>query len=392
MTPTCGTAGEALIIGAGIAGSAAAVALAQAGWGVTLCEQAPEIAEVGAGLQISPNGSRALDALGLLSQVRSRAVEPRAAVLRDGLSGRRILDLELEHRAGDRWGAPYLHLHRADLLALLLEACVSAGVDIRTNARIAPETLMTDAGGRGGPYLIVNASGVRGGTGDRVAFTGQVAWRALVPASALPVDLVQREATVWMGPGCHLVTYLLRGGDLVNLVAVEEREHWAPETWSHPGDPDALRQVFRGWHGDIAQVVAAVETCFLWGLFDRPVPASLHDGNTVLIGDAAHPMLPFLAQGAAMALEDAVCLGRCMFAGAGEGPVADGLARFSALRRDRVARVQRQSAGNARLFHMSGTLPRLVVHGTIATGSRLFPGLAASRFDWLYGHDVRETG
>lgn len=385
MTRISGSGGEALIIGAGIAGTAAALALARGGWRVTLCEQAEAIGEVGAGLQISPNGAKALDALGCLDTARGRAMSPRAAVMRDGLSGRPILDMDLETQAEARWGGPYLHLHRADLLALLTEACGREAVTPRTGRRIALEDF-SDAARDGAPDLIVDASGIRGGRGVEAAFTGQVAWRALVPASALPDGHVRREATVWAGPGRHVVTYLLRGGDLVNIVAVEERADWAPEGWSHPGAPGDLRAAFVGWHSDILALLEAVEDCYLWGLFDRPVPDKLHHGTRVVIGDAAHPMLPFMAQGATMALEDAVVLARCLEL----SPVPDALARFTALRRDRVARVQRMSTRNARLFHLSGTIPRLAVHGGTALGSRLAPGIAASRFDWLYGHDVRE--
>lgn len=388
MTETLPERRSALIVGAGIAGTAAALALRRAGWRVRLCEQAEAISEVGAGLQISPNGVKALRALGIDEALVARAVAPAAAVMRDGRSGFEILRMPLTDRARARWGAPYLHLHRADLLDLLLDAARAAGVELCTGVAASRETtggLVLSDGGRAGAELTVIASGAKGLSKRDPRFTGQVAWRALVPAMALPEGLIAREATVWVGPGRHLVTYQLRGGTLINLVAVEERADWAEESWSAAGDPGELRTAFAGWHPDLECLLRSVETCYLWGLFDRPVPPALHAGTEVLIGDAAHPMLPFMAQGATMALEDAVVLATCV----SDPDIEAGLARFTQLRRARVARVQEVSRRNARLFHMSGSLPRLAAYAPIAAASRLMPGLAAGRFDWLYGHDVR---
>ncbi|MEM8840495.1 MAG: FAD-dependent oxidoreductase, partial [Pseudomonadota bacterium] len=346
--------GSALIIGAGIGGAATAVALARAGWKVRLFERAKEIAEVGAGLQISPNGVKALEALGLAEGARVAAVAPEAAVMCDGITGFEILRLPLGDAAVDRWGAAYLHLHRADLLSLLLDAALDAGVELTQGREVTgfPDDghgpVTCSDGSEETADLVVVACGVRSGLiHDEPTFGGQVAWRALVDASRLPEGLIKREATVWAGPRRHLVTYLLRGGSLVNVVAVEDRRAWVAEGWAQRGDIFDLAHSFKRWDERIVQLIDAVEECYLWGLFERQVPEALNNGSRVLIGDAAHPMLPFMAQGATMAVEDAVVLRNCL-AGA---PVAEALERFNALRRPRVVRAQEASRENARLFH-----------------------------------------
>ncbi|MEM8792444.1 MAG: FAD-dependent monooxygenase [Pseudomonadota bacterium] len=374
---------KARVIGGGIAGVAAAIALARTGWRAEVHERAAEITEVGAGLQISPNGARALEVLGILPAVEERAFRPRAAVMRDGISGFEILRVPLGDAALSRWGAPYLHIHRADLLDCLIAAARDAGVTIRTGSEVPAGLTEEDSEA---PLTVV-AAGARSVFAERKpAFTGQVAWRALVSSDRLPQGLIAPEATVWAGPGRHLVTYLLRGGDLVNIVAVEERSAWAEESWSEPGDADDLRQAFAGWHATVETLLAEVETCFLWGLFDRPVTLVLHPKNTVLVGDAAHPMLPFMAQGATMALEDAVTLAQCLEGR--EVPVA--LARYTRLRRDRVARVYETSRRNTRVFHMRDPVERMITRTPMVLASRLMPSVAAAQLDWLYGFDVRE--
>lgn len=391
---------RAVIAGGGIAGTAAALALAHEGWGVTLAESAPEFREVGAGLQLSPNATKVLRWLGLLDRVADRAARPAAAVLRDGRSGAEVYRAALGPAAEARWGAPYLHVHRADLLAALVEEADAAGVTLRTSAPITDYVLRPE-----GPAaklesgetlegdLLIGADGIRSALRARLngpeepVFAGQVAWRGTIPAERLPPGLVAPEATVWAGPGRHLVTYYLRGGALVNFIAVEECAEWAAEGWSVPGDPERLRRGFRGWHAAVTGVLAHVEETFLWGLFTRPAQVRWVDGPVGLIGDAAHPMLPFMAQGAAMALEDVAVLVRALQTGE---DAAASLIEFEERRWDRVTRVQEQSVANGRMFHEAPGLRREGRRGAIRLVSRLAPGLAAGRLDWLYGHDATE--
>ncbi|MEM0922790.1 MAG: FAD-dependent monooxygenase [Pseudomonadota bacterium] len=389
-----------LIAGGGIAGMAAGLALARAGWQVELVETAPALGEVGAGLQIGANAAKALDWLGVLPEARAQASHPDRAEIRNGVTGGLLLSLPLGPRAERRWGAPYLQLHRADLLAILTRAAEAAGVTLRLGTRAqrvvthgTHAALHLEDGAIHHGDLVLGADGIRstlrGGLNrdEEARFTGQIAWRALIPAERLSTP-PESAATVWAGPGGHLVTYPLRSGSLINLVAVREQSDWAEEGWSLPGDPDALRIAFHGWHARPREILEAVDHCFLWGLFDRPAQVRWSSGRLALIGDAAHPMLPFLAQGAGQALEDAVVLARHL-ARAGEAAIPEALSAWEEERWPRVARVIRRAEANGRLFHARSAWR----HWPLAMASRLAPdlaaGLAAGRLDWLYGYDPR---
>jgi salicylate hydroxylase len=220
-------------------------------------------------------------------------------------------------------------------------------------------------------------------------FAGHVAWRGLVPAERLPEALLRPAARVTMGPGRHIVSYPLRRGRLVNFVAVERRADWAEEGWSTPGDPAALTRAFHGWGGAAGALLAAVETCWLWGLFDHAPLARWTDAHRLaLLGDACHPMLPFLAQGATMALEDAWVLAAALDA---ESDQARALAAYAAARRPRATRVQRAAAGSGRLYHLGPGLGA-PVHLALRAASAVAPALLARRFDWLFGEDVTSAG
>lgn len=386
-----------LIAGGGIAGMAAALGFARAGWDVTICEQARAFGEVGAGLQMSPNAVRVLDWLGVLGQVRAVAFEPEAAHLRDGVTGATVFRAPLGIAAQDRWGMPYLHVHRADLLDALLSGVEAAGVAVefgvraeRTVARTHGVGLHTDDGRIREADLVIGADGIRSRLRTTVnpqeapRFTGQVAWRGLVPVEALPRGTIPPDATVWAGDRRHLVTYYVRGGRLVNLVGVLEREEWAEEGWSVPGDPDELRAAFAGWHPAVTALLAEVRECFLWGLFDRPEQVRWTVPGLALIGDAAHPMLPFMAQGAAQALEDVAALVRH----AGDGSdVNAALAAWEEERWHRVARIIAGVAANGRLFHRPPGFGRWRARTPIRLASRFAPDFAAGRLDWLYRYD-----
>lgn len=361
------------VIGGGIAGMAAALACAQRGASVTVFEQADQLAEVGAGLQIGPNGVAVLQALGVRDQAAALAIAPDAIELRTLTTGRRLANLPMGATAKVRWKNPYWQFHRADLLNVLAGGARAAGVEIRLGQRVDQPT----------GDIVIAADGVRSTArdhmlGGKAKFTGQVAWRGLIPMDA-PVDQPTR---IWMGPGRHIVTYPLRQGQLMNFVAVEERSEWAEEGWNIPSDPDDLRQAFQGAVPEIRDLLAKVDQTFLWGLFGHPPLARWHDGNTVLIGDAAHPMLPFLAQGAVMALEDAWVLAECL----ATNGVA-GLPKFEQLRKARATRVQQAAARNAVIYHMQG-VPKFPMHLGLAALSKAAPAMLLKQFDWLYGIDV----
>jgi salicylate hydroxylase len=384
------------IAGAGLGGLFVATALAQRGMAVTVVERAEALGELGAGIQISPNGARLLRRIGALHDVERCAFQPEAAEIRDGRSGATLLHLPLGAPAEARWGAPYLQVHRADLLEALEKAARAAGVAIRLGAAVAgvetdesSAALRLEDGETVEADVALGADGVRSAVREalfgpeRPRFTGQIAWRTVVPSEALPKGLVNPTATVWSGPGRHLVTYFLRRGSLVNVVAVQERPEWRAEDWRQEGDADEMRAAFAGWAPGATHVLAAAESCLLWGLFDRPAMPEWGRGRVALLGDSCHPMLPFMAQGAVQAFEDGAALARSL--GGGE-PVADALRRYAAARRGRATRVQEQARANGRLFHAQGDLARAARFAPLAIGSRLAPRLAMSRLDWLYGH------
>ncbi len=381
---------EITVLGGGIGGFAAAAALATRGARVTVLEQAEAIAEVGAGLQISPNGFAVLDALGLAETARARAMRARAVVLADGLTGREVARMDLEAR---RPGKDFLLFHRADLIDILATRAVELGVVVETGVaatgvEIGKDGVGLDIAGRGRREVgfLVGADGLHSLlrsalNGPRKPFfTGQVAWRALVPARGGE----RVEATVWMGPGRHMVSYPLRHGAVINIVAVEQRKAWADEGWHHRDDPINLRQAFDRFSDVPRSLVDRVEEVHLWGLFRHPVADQWHRGRAVILGDAAHPTLPFMAQGAVMALEDAWVLADSLaLSGLEEGP-----ALYQARRRHRVVRVIEEANRNARNYHHANPLARFVGFGALKLLNGMRPEAVLGRYDWIYDRDV----
>lgn len=378
------------VLGAGVAGLTVARALALRGAEVTVLEQAEAIREVGAGLQISPNGARVLRALGLGEAFEAAGPRAEAVELIDGETASRVARLDL---ARLRPGAEYRFLHRARLIELLAEGARAAGVQIRLLQKIetvdlaagrAPR-LTTAQGTEIETDLLIGADGlhskVRAALNGAVApfFTHQVAWRALIPCD----DAAPKVAQVFMGAGKHLVSYPL-GRGLRNIVAVEERRRWVEESWSLTDDPLTLRAAFEEFCPQVQDWLAQVEAPGLWGLFRHPVAGRWWGEGAVLLGDAAHPTLPFLAQGAVMAMEDAWVLAETL---AQHTEDSAALAAYQAARAPRCARIVEAANRNARNYHLSG-LTRTVGHLGIRTLSTLVPGRLLGRFDWVYGHDV----
>lgn len=375
MSDSGANAGRSVaIVGGGISGLTAATAFAQRGAEVTLYEQAPAFTEVGAGLQVSPNGARVIAALGLEQaldavSIRAEAVEPM-----DGLTGHKITRFDLRGRAGP----PYRFVHRAALIDVLAEAAQTAGATLVTDARTteAPEA-----------DLVVGADGLhsvfraRLNGEEKPFFTGQVAWRAVV--DRVPLSEVGPVARVWMAPGQHIVTYPLPG-DRLNIVAVQERQDWRAEGWHHPADPLILRRAFHGFSGRITGWLERVETVMEWGLFRHPVATRWHDRRGfALIGDAAHPTLPFLAQGANLAMEDAWVLAATLDA----GQVSQKLPLYQQRRRDRVVRAIAGANANAVNYHRGG-LMRAASHMVLGGVGRMVPNWWLGRLSWLYDYDV----
>lgn len=386
------------VIGAGIAGLAVSMALAKRGASVTILEQAAAITDIGAGIQISPNGMVVINALGLGDAVKATSIAAQAVSLRDGITGKPVLTMDLT-RSHSLHG---FHLiHRADLITLLRDGALAAGVNIRLNQTIdkvdnsgpVPVVQLSD-GSIHSTTLLIGADGlhspVRTALNGREApfFTHQVAWRATVPNTGPDASGDDPLVEVHMGPGRHLVSYPLRAGRLRNIVAVEERGGWTAESWSLQDDPANLQQAFASFSPKVRGWLAQVESPNLWGLFRHPVAPVWHkttpEGGMAILGDAAHPSLPFLAQGANMALEDAWCLAQCL---ADYGSLQSAFASYQAARQSRTAAIVAAANSNARAYHLSGPL-RTVAHLGLRIGGRVAPNFALGRFDWIYRHDV----
>jgi len=388
-----------ILVGSGIGGLAAALALSDRGVGVTLLEQAAAIEAVGAGVQLSANATRLLFRLGLEAPLRAVACAPEAVEVRDRLDSALNIHTRLGAFGEDRWGAPYLQVHRADLQRLLLDAAASRrGIDIRLSAKV--EAINQEEGRayarlNGGEAVagdaVIGCDGIHSSVraalwGEQAArFVGQAAWRGLAPADRLPAGDIAAIAGVWTGAGRHFVHYPVRGGALINVVGVVEQRRWRSESWTAEAERSQFVADFEGWPSPVSQLIAAVQTPWLFAIYDRPPLARWSKGRVSLLGDAAHPAPPFLAQGAAMAIEDGEALARHIAEGA-DAPLA--LAAYEDERKSRTARVQAWSRRNAQLFHLQGLAAR-GLFGAVAQIDRLRGAEPEARLDWLYGYRPR---
>jgi salicylate hydroxylase len=389
-----------VIAGAGIGGLTAALALSQAGCGVHVLERAGALTEVGAGLQLSPNATRVLRRLGVLDIIRLCACAPEALRIRRGRDGHLLALAPLGDSAARRWGAPTLLAHRADVQSALLGAVMSRPAIMLTlgapvtgyretadGVRVAVQAAGADdlegdlLVGADGLHSLVRAA-LRGP--DRAVSSGRSAWRAMIDARALPSHLQRPETNLWLGHRAHLVHYPLRGGTLINVVAIADGEipdmDGRAELWNAPGSAAVLAGHFGAWCAEARQLIAAGADWRVWPLADRAPLRSWSSGRVTLVGDAAHPMLPFLAQGAAQAIEDAAALADAV-AECGTD-IAAALRAYEGRRVARATRVQRESRRQARVYHLSGAMA--LARDAVMRG--LGPTALLRRYDWLYGH------
>lgn len=378
------------IAGAGIAGLTTALLLARSGYGVDVFEQASSLSEVGAGLQISPNAGRILEQIGLGPTLDHLSTRPLAIDMRGAVSGRIIVSLPLA-KASVRYGAPYRLIHRADLQGVLLNAAIAdRGISLHLGSPIGdPESM--PSGMRftvdNVPHevdLLIGADGVRssirtfvsGPNGRQIA--GRTAWRSTFPAVRAPVDLPRDKTTVFLGDRTHVVVYPIRSGNEINVVAITE-EPWAGDGWNEPGEAADLSAHFRNASSLLQETIAASSSWTRWCLSAVDPAGSWKHGRVALVGDAAHAMLPFLAQGAAMAIEDAAILTRAISRSAGD--IDGALDRYEALRRPRVTRVWEAARQSGTIYHMSPLMaPFRDTTMKALGGERLL-----SRYDWIYG-------
>ncbi len=374
-----------LIAGGGIAGMAAGFAAARAGWRATVFERAPEFSEVGAGVQLGPNVTRILQAWGLDDALKHMAAFPAGLHARSMTTGEVLATWPLKDAAAT-YGAPYVTLHRADLHGLLLQAAAREGVQVQGDALVqrvhqTPDAVTLDVVEQGVLHhhtapAAVAADGVWSPLrqqllGDGLPhFTGHIAYRTLVAQADLPVHLRSQDVSVWMGSHAHAVSYPVRGGDYLNVVCLAEgrllddeaNNLQALQTWNAQ-KPEAqtlaeLHHALRGACASLTDLIAACRDWRLWPLCGRPVMQGAHQhaqGRVALVGDAAHPMLPYLAQGAGMAIEDAAELG-AQLAGAASTDAPQRLHAFAQARWQRNARVQARAVRNGQIFHATGPM------------------------------------
>jgi salicylate hydroxylase len=383
-----------IIIGAGIGGLAAALTLRRAGFEVRVFEQAAELREVGAGIQISPNASRILQRLGLEQPMRRMGVRPHATVIRRWDDGRELSRQPLADACERNFGAPYYHFHRADFLDLL-SAALPHGV-LHMDHRCVGLTQHADRvevqfhnGATADADVVVGADGIHSTVRNAIMgpesprFSGHVAYRGLVPAARVAHLGIEVGASVWWGPDHHFVHYFVgEGARYLNWVALTPGE-WRVESWTARGEvADALKE-FEGWHPQVRAIIGAVETTNRWALYDREPLPRWTVGRVTLMGDAAHPMLPYMAQGAVQSIEDAAVLAKCLER-VDAHDVGAALIRYEQTRKPRASQCQEGSRRNAIVFHLADGEEQRSRDANLASAATApLPQNA-----WLYGHDV----
>ena len=356
-----------LIVGGGIGGLAAALALERKRAEVIVCEQSPKLFEIGAGIGLAPNAIKALRALGLEDKINAAAYASEFAVIRSWRDGREISrSYQGDYR--EKFGAPSVTIHRADLLGILADALRS--VDIRLGLRcvaVAPRANGAVARFADGSEieadLVVGADGIHSKVreslfgADAPRFTGCICFRGMAPAEAVPRDINTANVTLWMGPRGHVVHYLVRRGELFNIVAHIDSDAWTEESWTRECDVAEVMTTYARWNSALTRVFPASARWYKWALYDRDPPARWSTGRATLLGDSAHAMLPYLGQGAAMAIEDG-----CVLAGAIAHSADDldaALAAYEKLRKPRASQAVLGSRARARENHLTSPLARL---------------------------------
>ena len=386
-----------LIAGGGIGGMAAALALLNRGHDVDVFEQAPELKEFGAGVQISPNGTRALHALGVLKTLRQLSCDTEGKEVRLWNTGRTWKLFDLGAEAIERYGFPYVTVFRPDLLQVLVDAVRARKSDAIHLGRRAcgvtqhdgRVTLELEDGETIEGDALIGADGVHSVIrhklygGDRPRLFGMIAWRGVIPMERVPQHISRDKATNWIGVGGHVVHYPLRAGKLMNFVGIQERDDWQVESWTTRGTAQECANDHAGWHPDVQALIAASPTLFKWALMGREPLPQWTTGNVTLLGDACHPTLPMLAQGAVMAIEDSVILGRCFDK---YGYVAIALSRYQDAR---VAITARKVAGandNAKRFHNPAL--RTEEGATAYVDREWSRDAIIRRYEWIFTYNV----
>ena len=352
------------VIGAGIGGLAAGLCLAKKGFEVTIFEKSNLKGELGAGIQLSPNSLRVLFSLGMERSLRSNSSYSEFIAIRDWKDGALIKKNPLNPDSEQTYGYPYLHIHRGDLMKVMLDTIKADKlISLRTMSGVAVVNEMVskcavklDSGSEESFDLVIGADGINSLVAScldskvKPIFTGNVAWRALVPSSNLSDELIYKNAALWLGPRRHFVHYKVRKGDLINCIGISESDVWRKESWIEKADIKEFEVEFEGWDKRLRKLVESLDEATLhkWALYRRPTIKKWHSDRLVLLGDSCHATLPFLAQGAALAIEDAAVLANCLSEGENS---KEAFSFYQRLRERRVKWVQFMSNANARSFH-----------------------------------------
>ncbi|MDC3128875.1 FAD-dependent monooxygenase [Paracoccaceae bacterium] len=378
---------QIVVVGAGIAGLTTALCLNHFGINACVYERSNEVTTAGAGIQLSPNANRVFSHIGLFDEISALSRRCKGVRVFDYKSNSQLALFDYMKFKRD---AAFLFCHRAELVSILYAACKKLKIPVHFDKKLEKikngEVIFSD----GNVYsadIIVGADGLHSNVRKAVIdeekpiFTRQIAWRSIVPNSINQDDF----SHVTLAPKRHLVSYPINDGSQLNLVLIKEQNEWQPDGWKHPEDPKVVKENFKDFSDEASKIIASIESVYKWGLFRYPMKKKWYNDRVILVGDAAHPTLPFLAQGAAMAIEDSFV-------------IASKISKFPKLsfafnefQRERFPRVQRiisASAKNAQTFHLSNVISRLVLHFFLRLLTKFLPHLLVKRFDWIYDHNV----
>ncbi|MGK9055047.1 FAD-dependent monooxygenase [Xaviernesmea oryzae] len=384
------------IIGGGIGGVALAASLKGRGIESHIFERAPAFGEVGAGIQMTPNAVKIMRALGIFDALEKVSFLPQNIIGRNWKTAREMWRTPLARDCPRLYGAPFFHVHRADLHRILLDRIdldATALGTVCTGVRQEGKTgVASFADGKEFEAdVIVGADGIHSTIrkslfGDEPPrFTGNMCWRAVVPFDTPPFDYVTPDSSFWLGPNGHVVTYYVSGGAAVNIVAVLETRDWVEESWNVRSSREELLAGYKGWHANLQKLFSRADNVFKWGLFDRDPMTSWTKGRVTLLGDAAHPMLPFLSQGAAMAIEDGFVLAGAL---SDTPDVEAALHRYESLRRPRTTRVQLESRERGRTYHLSSRFAQIKRDLGYRWKSFINPQTSGLGANWVYEYDA----
>jgi salicylate hydroxylase len=367
---------------------------------VNVFEQTSVLSEVGAGIQISPNAMHAFMALGLENEVLTSSFEPNSHVVKNWQDGRTISSTPLKGVLKNKFGAGYYGFHRADLHRTLIDAlpkdCIKLGTQCTKIENVADRVILYFSDGSiSESDIVIGADGIHSVVAESLfgrqlpQFTGNICWRGLVPTGSLPPDLISKDMSVYFGPNAHVVTYYVRGGQYVNWFASCRQDNWRHESWKQEVSYEEVIDAYKGWCPILTELFSKSERCYKWALFDRDPRPQWTKGRVTILGDAAHPMLPSLAQGACMAVEDAYVIAQSLDRHKQEPERA--LQVYEAARRPRTSQVQLLARARSQINQLASPRAQLLRNVGYAIRRWINPTKHTYGIEWIYGYDVKNA-